>query len=634
MDPPDASASRHVALATRDGSRIGPVAKRVLDNVAFVNEIVVFAALVANLAITFSNTIARYALNAGIPWATDFTTVCLSLIAFPGAAAFFRRGDGMAYTAFIDRLSPFANEMFRAVGLWLLIGVCGFSLYVFPPFFRSQLSQVLPVLGISHAFVSVWLGLGLMLTVVYAVEKIARLGAPSIALGLGVVAAVGVLAGAFRWAYLDGAIDIDPLLPTLVVIVIAFLAGTPVAFVLAVGGVLYFLIKGDVPMAIVPAAYQAGIGGFLLLSIPFFMAAGALMEISGMAKRLVDMVQHWVGHWTGGLLMSTVGATYMFSMVSGVKAADISTVGTIMKKPMREHGYPSTEFAAVLAASVAMADSVPPSVAMLILGSVSTLSVGALFLAGFLPAAILAIALLIAVAIRSRIKNFRRGPPFDLRRALSSVPPALPALGFPIIVIGALVGGVASPTEAASFAVVYGAVAVAYVHRSFELRIAWPALRDATLVAAMVLVMLGTSHLLVQAIVMAGLGRTLAEAFGAFNTPIVFLLISVLALVVIGFVLEGFPAILVTGPILLPVAERMGVDPLHFGVLLLMAIGIGVMMPPVGLGYYITCAVTNANVNATMRPSWIYNVFLVLGLITVALFPQITLWLPVQLGLH
>jgi tripartite ATP-independent transporter DctM subunit len=445
---------------------------------------------------------------------------------------------------------------------------------------------------------------------------------------------MAVLAGVFRWAYNDGLIDTDPLLPAVTLIVIAFLAGTPVAFVLAAGGALYFAVKGDVPMSIVPAAYQAGIGGFLLLSIPLFMLAGALMDISGMAKRLVDMVQHWVGHWTGGLLMSTVGATYMFSMVSGVKAADISTVGTIMRKPMREHGYPSTEFAGVLAASVAMADSVPPSVAMLILGSVSTLSVGALFIAGFFPAAILALALLVAVAIRSRVKGFRKGPPFDARRAFGSIPGALPALGVPIIVIGALVGGIASPTEAASFAVVYAAGAVAYVHRTVKLRTAWPAIRDATLVSGMVLVMIGTAHLLVQAIVIAGLGRTLAEAFAFFNNPTVFLLISVLALVVIGFVLEGFPAILVTAPILLPVAERMGVDPLQFGMLLLVAIGIGVMMPPVGLGYYITCAVTGAPVNATMRPSWIYNVFLILGLFVVALVPEITLWLPRQLGLH
>lgn len=606
----------------------------ILDRVAMANEALVFAAVVVNLVITFSNTFARYALNAGVPWAADATTILLSCLAFPGAAAFFRRSDGMAYTAVIDRLRPFSQSTFRAVGLWLLIGVCGFSLYVFPPFFKSQIGQNLPVLGISHAFVGMWLAVGLTLMIVYAVEKLARLGRTNALLGLGAVVAIGVLALVFRWAYFEGLIDTDPLLPTLVVIVIAFLAGTPVAFVLAVGGALYFVLKGDVPMTIIPAAYQAGIGGFLLLSIPFFMLAGALMDISGMAKRLVDMVQHWVGHWTGGLLMSTVGATYMFSMVSGVKAADISTVGTIMKKPMEEHGYPPTEFAAVLAASVAMADSVPPSVAMLILGSVSTLSVGALFVAGFFPAAILAMSLLIAVAIRARIKGFRRGPPFNLRRAMGSLLPAVPALGVPIIVIGALVGGVASPTEAASFAVVYGVVAVAYAHRSFEMKVAWPALRDATLVSAMVLVMIGTAHLLVQAIVIAGLGRTLAEAFAVFNNPTIFLLVSVLALVVIGFVLEGFPAILVTAPILLPVAERMGVDPLQFGMLLLVAIGIGVMMPPVGLGYYITCAVTGAPVNATMRPSWIYNIFLILGLMVVALVPEITLWLPKQLGLH
>jgi tripartite ATP-independent transporter DctM subunit len=231
---------------------------------------------------------------------------------------------------------------------------------------------------------------------------------------------------------------------------------------------------------------------------------------------------------------------------------------------------------------------------MLILGSVTTISVGALFVAGFFPAAILAICLLIAVAYRSRRAGYRKGPPFKLGRALRSIPPALPALGIPVIVIGGLVGGVASPTESASFAVVYGLVAVALVYHLIGARTAWVALRDATLVSAMVLVMIGASHLLVQAIVIDGLGRSLATAFTGFEDPVVFLLVSVAALIVIGFVLEGFPAILVTAPILLPIAVAVGVDPLQFGILLIMAIGIGVMMPPVGLGFYIACAVRSS----------------------------------------
>lgn len=611
-----------------------PLLSRVIDRVAVTNEVVVVLALIFNLTITFANTIGRYVFNLGITWAPDATMICLAMIAFPGAAAYYRLGDGMAYNAVVDLLRGRAQDTLRAIGIWLFIAVCCASLAVFPTFFRSQLLQSLAVLNVSNAFISIWFGIGLTLMVIFAFEKMAQIGWFGILVGLGVVGLIALAMLALRRGYDTGAVTIDPFVPILGVLVIAFLASTPVAFVLAIGGVLYFFVTGDAPMVIVPASYQAGIGSFILLSIPFFLLAGSLMDITGMAKRLVDTVQEWVGHWTGGLLMAEVVATYMFSGVSGAKAADVATIGGIMKKPMRERGYPATEFVAVLAASAAMAETVPPSVAMLILGSVTSLSVGAMFVAGFFPAAILAIALIAAVAVRSRLKGFPKGPPFDLRRALFSVPPALPALGIPIIVIGGLVGGVASPTESASFAVVYGLVAAVIAFRSIPVKAAWLAFRDATLVSGMVLVMIATSNVLVQGIVIDGLGRQLAGAFSAFNSPVLFLFVSVTALVVIGFVLEGFPAILVAAPILLPIAERIGVDPLQFGILLIMAVGIGVMMPPVGLGFYITCAVGESPVNATMRPSFIYNIFLLLGLVFVILFPEITVWLPHRFGLH
>jgi C4-dicarboxylate transporter DctM subunit len=605
-----------------------------LDYLAIANELLVVAALTLALTLTFANTIARYAFNAGITWAPDLILICMAMMAFPGAAAFFRLGDGMAYNAVVDLLKPRARDTLRAVGMWMLIVVCAASLVVFPAFFRSQLIHTLPVLDVSYAFVSVWFALGLFLMIVFTAEKMRALSWTGIVAGLAIVLVVGVLTLVVRSAFLSGAIDIDPFWPILLIIVTAFFAAMPVAFVLAVGGILYFFITGDAPMVIVPATYQAGIGGFVLLSIPFFMLAGSLMDITGMANRLITTVQEWVGHRTGGLLVAEVCATYVFSGVSGTKAADVATIGGVMKKPMRERGYPATEFAAVLAASAAMAETVPPSVAMLILGSVTSLSVGALFVAGFLPAAILAISLIIAVIIRSKLKRFPKGDPFNLRRALASIPPALPALGIPVIVVGGLVGGVASPTESASFAVVYGLAAALIVHRSITANTAWVAVRDATLISGMVLVMIATANLLVQAIVIDGLGRSLASAFSVVNDPTLFLFVSVAALIVLGFVLEGFPAILVAAPILLPIAERIGVDSLQFGILLIMAIGVGIMMPPVGLGFYITCAVCEAPVNATMKPSFVYNLFLILGLVVVIMFPQITLWLPHLFGLH
>ena len=609
-------------------------AVRVLDRLASVIEAFVVVVIAFNIVMTFSNTMLRYITNQDFPWATDAWAIMISIITFLGAPSYFRRTTGMAYTALIDQTEGRKKQSLQACGLAIFLAVCLVALFAYPSFFAGQRGQHMSVLQISTGFVGIWLGIGLTLLTVYTIEKLAALELRAIANGFAVAAAIGVFTLLLRWAYDHGHMTLDPFVLILPALAVAFIAGTPVSGILALGGIMFFLITGDAPLAVIPSALQYGVASFVLLAVPFFMVAGIMMEITGMARRMVDMVQEWVGHFTGGLLMAEVVATYLFSGVSGSKAADVATIGTVMKGPMKKHGYPPTEFVAVLAASAAMAETVPPSVAMLILGSVSTLSVGALFIAGFLPAAILAVTLLIGVLIRSHTQKYRKGPPFNLGRALRSIPPALPAAGVPILVIGGLVGGIASPTESASFAVVYGFAAAAFIYRSLGWRNFYEALREATLVAGMVLLMVSASNVLVQAIVIDGLGRTLAGYFTMISNPSTFLFVSVAALIVLGFVLEGFPAILIAAPIFLPVVAKLGIDPLQFGILLIMATGIGVMMPPVGIGFYIACAIGEAPINATMRPSFFYNIFLFLGLIIVVLFPEITLWLPRQFGMR
>ena len=599
---------------------------------ALATEVLVVAALAIDLAVTFANTVGRYAFNTGIDWAPDLSIICLAVITFPGAAAYYRRGSGMAYRALVERLPGRARDTAEAVGLWAVIAVAAISLLVFPTFFRLQVAQSLPVLDISNGWVAIWLGIGLALMLLFAVEKLLRLDGRGIGLGFLIAAAVGALAVGFRLHAVGGAFD--PMLPIAPMLILAFLAGAPIAIVLALGGILFFLITGLAPLVVVPAAYQAGIGSFVLLSIPFFMIAGALMDVTGMAARLIDMVEEWIGHWRGGLLLAEVVAMYIVSGMSGSKGADMATVGGIMRGPMKARGYPPPESVAVLAAAAAMGEVVPPSVALLILGSITTLSVGALFVAGVVPAALLAATLALGIVLRSRRYGFPRGPEFRLRRALASVPRAMPALLVPLIVIGGIVGGIASPTEASSFAVVYGVLAGLCLYRSIGLGQAWAGLRDATLMSGMVLFMIGTANLLSQAIVIDGLGRSLAAAFTELDDQTAFLFLSMAALVVIGFVLEGFPAILIAAPILLPVAARMGVDSLQYGILLVMAIGIGVFMPPVGIGYYVACAIGDASAGATMRPSLIYSAFLLIGLALAVIFPEITLALPRLFGMH
>jgi tripartite ATP-independent transporter DctM subunit len=453
---------------------------------------------------------------------------------------------------------------------------------------------------------------------------------------------IGVAAGvamalatvALRRAYDLDLIDVDPFLLIVPGLVVAFITGVPIAGVLALAGLLYFVITGEAPITSVPSSIQYGVSSFILLAVPFFMVAGTLMEVTGMARRMIDMVQEWVGHWTGGLLVAQVVAMYVFSGLSGSKAADIATVGGVMKTPLRAYGYPPTESVALLAASAAMGETIPPSLMLLVLGSITTLSVGSLFLAGLLPAAILALVLIAVVIVRSHMFGYFKGPPFRLGRALRSTPRAVPAFLVPVIVVGGIVGGIASPTESATFAVVYGFAAALVVYRAIGLRTGCVALRDAALTAGMVLFMVATSNLVSQAIVVDGLGRTLASAFTSLHSPTEFLLVTVVVMIVVGFILEGIPAILIAAPILLPIATRVGVDPLQYGIVLTMAVGIGVFLPPIGIGYYVACAIGEAPVNATMRPTLIYSGFLVLGLLLVVMFPRITTSVPHFFGMH
>jgi C4-dicarboxylate transporter, DctM subunit len=625
----EAIAPAPCAIEPERGARM---LSRVIDRIAHAGEILVVAAISVDLIVTFCNTIARYAFGSGIPWGEDASTIALAIITFVGGACYFRRGSGMAYTAAVDRAHGRRRGMLIATGLWISLLVCAVSLYVFPEFFRFQLMQRLPVLGLSHGVVSIWMGLGFFLIGLYAFEKMLALGWREHGMALFFVLCIAVFLLVCRGEYFDGFDRIDPLVPIALVMAIGFLTAVPIALVLAFGGVAFLFITGKADLVAGPAAYQAGIGSFILLAIPFFLLAGALMEVTGMARRLVDLVQEWIGHWKGGLLLAEVVAMYVFSGMSGSKAADVATVGSVMKGPLRAYGYPPTESVAVLAAAAAMGEVIPPSLALLILGSITTLSVGTLFLAGIVPAALLAIVLMLGIVVRARRNGFPKGPRFRLRRALASVLPAGPALLVPIIVVGGIVLGIASPTESSSFAVIYGILVSALLYRSITLRSAWPALRDSALTAGMVLLMIGTANLLSQAIVIDGLSRTLTQVMGSLGGAQTFLFVSVAAIVVLGFVLEGFPAILISAPVLLPIAQRFGVDPLQYGILLVMAVGIGVFMPPIGVGYYIACAVGDAPAHETMRPSLVYNLFLLIGLVLVILFPGVTLAVPHLLG--
>ncbi|HLY88568.1 MAG TPA: TRAP transporter large permease subunit, partial [Acetobacteraceae bacterium] len=403
-----------------------------LDRLALCVEALVVVTIFANILLTFTNAMVRYLTNQDFPWASDTWAVLISIITFLGAPAYFRRGAGMAYTALIDQSHGIRKQMLQASGLAIFLGVCLVALAAYPSFLASQLTQTLQVLGISSAFVAIWLGVGMVLFCIFTIEKLAAFERRAVATGVAVGVVIALATLALRWAFDQDLIEIDPFIPIVPALVIGFLTGAPIAGILALAGLLYFVITGEAPITTIASAMQYGVSSFVLLAVPFFMVAGTLMEVTGMARRMIDMVQEWVGHWTGGLLVAEVVAMYVFSGLSGSKAADIATVGGVMKTPLRHYGYPPTESVAVLAASAAMGETIPPSLMLLVLGSITSLSVGSLFLAGLLPAAILALVLIAVVIVRSHMRGYVKGPPFRIGRALLSTPPAIPAFLVPV----------------------------------------------------------------------------------------------------------------------------------------------------------------------------------------------------------
>ncbi len=375
-----------------------------------------------------------------------------------------------------------------------------------------------------------------------------------------------------------------------------------------------------------------GISNFVLLALPFFVLAAVVMNQGGISLRLVRFVQALVGHFRGGLLQVMVVSMYLVSGLSGAKSADVAAVGSVMREMLRRRGYSLEQAAAVLAASAAMGETVPPSVAMLVLGSVTTLSIGTLFIAGLIPAAVIALCLMVLIYAQSWRSPGLRSPRAGLREmAGAGLAGTLPLL-MPVILLGGILFGVATPTEVSSFAVVYGLVLAGVIYRELGLRELVRGLVDCATVSGFILFILAAASSFAWTLTVARLPqRLIALLTGTHQSQGLFMVASIVLLIVAGTILEGLPALLILAPLLMPIAGQVGVNEIHYGIVLVIAMGIGAFMPPVGVGFYVTCAVCGTSIEKSARAMIPYLIVLCLGLLLVALVPWFTLFLPERL---
>ena len=605
-----------------------PVVSRPVSVFARFLELLVFTAVVVELGVSFGNVVTRTLMGFSLNWSMEVAELCLTVIAFVGGAIALPRNLHTSVHAGVDRVPEHLRPYLYCAGDWLVALVAALVFYFSLSTIQTASTQVSPILGISEAWFSVALPVGMLAIIVFAADRILHYPRRVFALsGLVLAAASLVLLGITSLA--PNAMTPMALWLTLLLMIIMLFLGTPIGFVLALASFLYIHVSGDHAYSAVPLGMRAGVESFVLLAIPFFIVAGLLMTSGGLTQYLIRVVRAYVGHRRGGLLYVVVVVMYIFAGISGSKAADVAAVGTASKDMLAQGGYSREEGVAVVSGATIMGETVPPSLPMLVLGSVTTLSIGTLFLAGLLPAVFIGLFLMGLIFFRARRNNFPVAPKAPWHERGVATLGALPVLVIPVILIGGIVLGVATPTEASSVAVIYTLVLGLVITKGGIGKRLFKVVVDAAAIGGMVLFIVSTSTPFSQALTVGGVPQALANGLAKVgDSPAIFLLLSIFALVIMGELLEGLPAVLVFAPILIPLAPAAGVDPVHYAIVILFAMGIGSFLPPIGVGLYVACAVFETKMERTVRPFLPYLAVLIVGLIALAFVPQVTLWLP------
>jgi tripartite ATP-independent transporter DctM subunit len=411
--------------------------------------------------------------------------------------------------------------------------------------------------------------------------------------------------------------------------------GLPVSFSMLLGTILFLQITDAAPLIAAAQNTVDGTGHFILLTLPFFIWAGLIMEKGGISVRLVRFASALVGHLRGGLLQVVVVTVYLVSGISGSKAADVVAVGSVLRRELRRQGYPPEEGAAALSAAGAMSETIPPCIAMLVLGSVTPISIGTLFIAGLLPAAVIALFLMVLIYILAWKRGTPRAPRASATEFFGSAAGAVLPLIMPVIMVVGIKFGIATPTEVSAIAVLYGIALAWLIYRSIGVKSFVEIAIECGLLAGMVLFIIAAAGSFAWTLTAANLPALLVKSLDLVgHSSALFLVGSMLLLIVVGSLLEGLPALIILAPLLMPIANSLGIDSIHYGIVILLAMGIGIFIPPIGICFYISCAVSEAKVEDASRAMLPYLAVLILGVLAVAFVPWFTHAVPNLVGSH
>jgi tripartite ATP-independent transporter DctM subunit len=419
------------------------------------------------------------------------------------------------------------------------------------------------------------------------------------------------------------------LLPVfLIAFVILMAIGLPIAIAMGGSALLYIVMQGNISPTLLVQTTFAGMGSFPLLAIPLFILAGNLMNEGGITDDLVAFARLLMGHISGGLGLATILACAVFASVSGSAVATAVAIGTVMLPAMRAVGYDDDVSASVTATSACMGPLIPPSIPFIIYGVIAQVSIGSLFMAGVIPGLMLGAALMVYMYVVARRRGYPQEPKAGGMEIVKGISRALPSLVMPVVIIGGIWGGVFTPTEAAGIAVVY-AFLVGLSYRRLKISRLYTILLTSGLESAVVMILLGLSEPFAWVVAAEQVPVKLMTTLSEWSTsPTMFLILVNIILLVIGIPMETAPAITIVTPVLAPLADKMGIDPVHFGIIVCFNLVLGLITPPVGGVLFSICGTSGLSLERLSRGIWIPFLIAVGVLLIVTFVPSLSTYLP------
>ncbi|WP_413628715.1 TRAP transporter large permease subunit [Herbaspirillum frisingense] len=585
--------------------------------------------VLAETIVLLTGVIYRYALHDPLVWSDELASILFIWLSMLGAVLALDRGEHMRLTAIINKCSEKGRIWLETVAALV---VCIFVLMVIHPALDHAVEQMpitTPALEIPDGLRAAALPVGAILMLLAAVSRMAAL--TTMRLLLSALAVVAVIAGALWLAQpvLMAMGNYNLIVFFVLLIGVCVAGGIPIAFAFGTATMAYLALATNAPLMIVVSRMDEGMSSLILLSVPLFVLLGSLLEMSGLAKTLIDFMAALLGHVRGGLQYVLLGAMFLVSGISGSKAADMAAIAPALFPEMKKRGSKPEELVALLSSSGAMTETIPPSLVLITIGAVCSVSITALFIGGLMPAAIATIAIAVVCWMRARREPMPDVPRAPMSLIMKTLIAAIPALALPMLIRVAVIEGVATATEVATIGVAYTVVVGLIMHlfmKHLNFKRLYPMLIEAAALSGAILLIIGMATAMAWALTQSGFSSKLVALMqGVPGGGAGFLLITIVIFIVLGSLLEGIPAIVLFGPLLFPVARSLGVHDVHYAMVVILAMGIGLFAPPFGVGFYAACAIGKVSPDGVFNRVWGYLAALVVALLVVAFVPWISI---------